>query len=54
MEDILQRQADEIAMEIEAKMDEILDEKPEFITLVEDFNRVPIDVEMAKMTNLHC
>lgn len=50
MEDILQRQADEIAMEIEAKMDEILDEKPEFITLVEDFNRVPIDVEMAKMT----
>ena len=50
MEDILQRQADEIAREIEDKMDEILDEKPEFITLLEDENRVPIDKEMAALT----
>ena len=50
MEDILQKQADEIAREIEEKMDDILNEQPEFITLVEDINRVPIDLEMAKMT----
>ncbi len=50
MEEILQRQADDIAREIEDKMDDILGEKPEFITLLEDENRVPIDKEMAALT----
>ncbi len=52
MEDILQKQADSIAKEIEDTMDGILDEKPEFVALVEEDNKARIDPAVLEFTRL--
>ena len=52
MEIILQRQADEIAREVEEKMEEILDEQPEFIAILEDDDRIPVDPEVLNLSRL--
>ena len=52
MEDILQDQADDIAGDIEEIMDDILDEKPELITILPNEEQVVIDPEVLKFTRL--
>ena len=52
MEEILQKQADEIAEEIEGMMDGILDEKPDMVALLPDRDQVVIDPAVLKFTRL--
>ena len=52
MEDILERQAEDIAEEVETSMDEILDERPEYVSLLEENEQVGIDPETLKLTRL--
>ncbi len=52
MEEILQNQADGIASEIESKMDGILDEKPELVSIVPDYERTVIDPAVLEFTRL--
>lgn len=52
MEDILERQAQDIAEEIEGSMDEILDERPKYVSLLEENEQVGIDPETLKLTRL--
>ncbi len=52
MEEILQKQADGIADEIEGIMDGILDEKPDMVTLLPNRDQVVIDPAVLKFTRL--
>lgn len=52
MEDILERQAEDLAKEVENTMDEILDERPDYVSLLEENDQVGIDPETLKMTRL--
>ena len=52
MEDILQNQADEIANEIEGIMDQILDEKPDYVSILPNEQQIVIDPEVLKFTRL--
>ena len=52
MEEILQNQADGLTEEIEKKMDSILDEKPELVSIIPDFNQVVIDPAVLEFTRL--
>ena len=52
MEDILQDQADDIAGDVEGIMNDILDEKPELITILPNEEQVVIDPEVLKFTRL--
>jgi DNA-binding response OmpR family regulator len=52
MEDILDKQAREIAAQVEEKMDGILDEEPEFISLLTQDSQSYIDPEALVMTQL--
>jgi len=52
MENILQKQADDIAREVEQTMDNILEEQPEFIAILEDDERVPVDPEVLNLSRL--
>lgn len=52
MEDILEKQAEELAAEVEGKMDEILDEEPEYISLLMPDSQSYIDPEALVMTQL--
>ena len=52
MEEILQKQADGIANEIEGIMDEILEEKPEMVALLPERKQVVIDPAVLKFTKL--
>ena len=52
MEDILEKQARELAEEIEGKMDEILDEEPEYVSLLNSDEQSFIDPETLTMTQL--
>jgi len=52
MERILQQQADEIAREVEEKMEEILEEKPDYVAILEDDNRIPVDPEVLNLSRL--
>jgi CheY-like chemotaxis protein len=52
MEDILQNQADGIEEEIIDIMDSILDEEPEYFSILEDETKVLIDPQVLKMTRL--
>jgi hypothetical protein len=52
MEDILEKQAREIAAQVEGKMDGILDEEPEFISLLTQDSQSYIDPEALVMTQL--
>jgi hypothetical protein len=52
MEEILQNQADGIALEIEETMDQILSEKPELIAIVEDKDKTIIDPAVLEFTRL--
>ena len=52
MEEILQNQADVIALEIEETMDQILSEKPELIAIVEDKDKTIIDPAVLEFTRL--
>jgi len=52
MEDILEKQAEDIASEVEASMEAILDEAPEPVTLLSDDDKVGIDPETLAMVRL--
>lgn len=52
MEEILQNQVDALTDEIEGKMDEILDESPEYISILEDREKTVIDPAVLKFTKL--
>jgi len=52
MEGILEAQAQDLADEVESKMDSILDEEPEFVALHDFGTMVPIDPEVLKLTRL--
>ena len=52
MEDILQKQADDIARDVEQTMDKILEEQPEFVAILEDDERVPVDPEVLNLSRL--
>lgn len=52
MEDILEKQAQELAAEVEGKMDGILDEEPEYISLLMPDSQSYIDPEALIMTQL--
>lgn len=52
MEDILERQAQDIARQVEADMEGILSEEPEYVSLLETSDQVPIDPETLTLTRL--
>ena len=52
MEDILEKQAEDIARSVEADMDGILDEQPDYVALLEDHDQVGIDPETLALTRL--
>jgi hypothetical protein len=52
MEEILQNQADGIALEIEETMDQILSEKPELVAILEDKDKTIIDPAVLEFTRL--
>lgn len=52
MENILQKQADDIARDVEQTMDKILEEQPEFVAILEDDERVPVDPEVLNLSRL--
>jgi hypothetical protein len=52
MEEILQNQVDGITEEIEKKMDSILDERPDLVSIIPDFNQVVIDPAVLEFTRL--
>ncbi len=52
MEDILERQAEDLAEEVEHTMDKILDERPDYVSLLEENQQVGIDPETLKLTRL--
>lgn len=52
MEEILQRQADDIAAQVEREMDGILSEEPDFVSLLEQSDRIPVDPETVTLTRL--
>ena len=52
MEDILERQAEDIAKEVEGAMEEILSEEPEYIALLPEAEKVGLDPETVELTRL--
>jgi predicted nucleotidyltransferase len=52
MEEILEKQAESIGNEVVSKMDEILDEMPDFVALKRDEDLFGIDLEVLKLTKL--
>ena len=52
MENILQNQADGIANDIEGKMDEILDEKPDLVSILPHSDQIVIDPAVLEFTRL--
>ncbi|MDP6870594.1 MAG: response regulator [Candidatus Poseidoniaceae archaeon] len=52
MEEILEKQADSIASDVEEIMDEILDEKPDLIAIVEEDDKRRIDPAVLEFTRL--
>ena len=52
MEDILERQANDIAEQVEREMDTILDEEPDYVALLETDQQVTIDPETLELTRL--
>lgn len=52
MEDILEKQAEDIARSVEADMDGILDEQPDYVALLEHQDQVGIDPETLALTRL--
>ena len=52
MEDILQNQADGIANDIEGKMDGILDEKPDLVSILPHNDQIVIDPAVLEFTRL--
>ena len=52
MEDILEKQAEDIADQVERDMDGILSEQPDFVSLLEEHEQVFIDPEALELTRL--
>lgn len=52
MEDILEKQANEIARQVESEMDGILSEAPDYVALLEEADQVGIDPETLALTRL--
>lgn len=50
MEEVLQNQADAIEMEIEGRLDAVLDDLPDRITYAAEEDLIPVDPELLKMT----
>lgn len=52
MEDILEKQAADIARQVESEMDDILSEEPDFVALLEEQAQVGIDPETLALSRL--
>ncbi len=52
MEDILERQAEDIANQVEREMDGILSEEPDYVSLLERKDQIPVDPETLTLTRL--
>jgi hypothetical protein len=52
MEDILEKQANDIARQVESEMDDILSEVPDYVALLEENEQVGIDPETLALTRL--
>ena len=52
MEDILERQAQDIARQVESDMEGILSEEPDYVSLLEATDQVPIDPETLALARL--
>ena len=52
MEDILDRQAEDIARQVESDMEGILSEEPDYVSLLEETDQVAIDPETLALTRL--
>ena len=52
MEDILERQAEDIARQVETDMEGILSEEPDYVSLLEEPDQVSIDPETLELTRL--
>ena len=52
MEDILERQAEDIARQVETDMEGILSEEPDYVSLLEETDQVAIDPETLALTRL--
>lgn len=52
MEDILERQAEDIARQVESDMEGILSEEPDYVSLLEETDQVAIDPETLALTRL--
>ena len=52
MEDILEKQAEDIAAQVERDMDGILSEEPDYVALLEDGDKAFIDPETLELTRL--
>ena len=52
MEDILERQAQDIARQVEAEMEGILSEEPDYVSLLDETQQVGIDPEALALTRL--
>lgn len=52
MEDILERQAEDIARDVENAMEGILSEEPEYVALLSDQDKVGLDPETVEFTRL--
>ena len=52
MEDILERQAEDIANQVEREMDGILSEEPDYVSLLEREDQIPVDPETLTLTRL--
>ena len=52
MEDILEKQAEDIARAVESEMDGILDEEPDYVALLDQHEQVGIDPETLSLTRL--
>jgi len=52
MEDILEKQAEDIAQQVENDMDGILSEKPDYVSLLEEKSKIGVDPETVELTRL--
>jgi len=52
MEDILEKQAEDIAQQVENDMDGILSEKPDYVSLLDEKSKIGVDPETVELTRL--
>ena len=52
MEDILEKQAEDIAQQVENDMDGILSEQPDYVSLLDEKSKIGVDPETVQLTRL--